>query len=58
MTIEFDVNSANDVNIQPLASNNNPQMGSTAPEAFKDKNLNTTADPDAVSGHGPIFLQD
>lgn len=51
MTIEFDVNNANNVNIQPLSSTNNPQAGSLAPQAFKDINLNTTADPDAVSGY-------
>jgi hypothetical protein len=50
VTIEFDVNSHNNVNLQPLQSTNNPQAGSQAPEAFKDINLDTTADPDAVSG--------
>jgi hypothetical protein len=33
---------------------NNPQTGSLTPEAFKDLNLNTTADPDAVSGYVSI----
>ena len=33
---------------------NNPQAGSVTPEAFKDVNLNTTADPDAVSGYVSI----
>jgi hypothetical protein len=33
---------------------NNPQVGSLAPEAFKDLNLDTTADPDAVSGYVSI----
>ena len=51
VTIEFDVNSPNNVNIQPLSSDNNPQAGGLAPEAFKDKNLDTIADPDAVSGY-------
>ena len=51
VTIEYAVNSTNNVNIQPLNPMNNPQAGSTAPEAFKDINLNTTADPKAVSGY-------
>lgn len=50
VTIEFDVNSANNVNIQPLSAMNNPEAGGLAPEAFKDKKLNTTFDDDAVSG--------
>jgi hypothetical protein len=50
VTIEFDVNSTMNVNIQPLSPMNNPQAGGLAPEAFKDKNLNTTFDDDAVSG--------
>ena len=57
VTIEYDVNSTNNVNIQLLQPGNNPQAGSLAPEAFKDMNLNTTADPDAVSG-GLWALQD
>jgi len=51
VTIEFDVNSSNDVNIQPLAADNNPQAGSLAPEAFLDINLDTVPDPLAVSGY-------
>jgi hypothetical protein len=51
VTTEFDVHSSNNVNIQPLSASNNPQAGALAPEAFKDKNLDTTADPDAVSGY-------
>jgi hypothetical protein len=51
VTTEFDVKSSKNVNIQPLSANNNPQAGGLAPEAFKDKNLDSTADPDAVSGY-------
>jgi hypothetical protein len=29
---------------------NNPQLGSTVPEAFRDANLDTTLDPNAFSG--------
>jgi hypothetical protein len=50
VTIEYDVNSTNNVNIQPLTMANNPQAGQLAPEAFKDKDLNKTFDPQAVSG--------
>lgn len=50
VTIEFDVNNPKNVNIQPLTTQNNPQVGQLAPETFKDKNLNTTFDDDAVSG--------
>jgi hypothetical protein len=39
------------MNIQPLTAANNPQVGALAPEAFKDQDLNTTFDPDAVSGY-------
>jgi len=55
VTIEFDVNNANNVNIQPLSADNNPQAGALVPQAFKDINLNTTADPDAVSGYKTAF---
>jgi hypothetical protein len=51
VTRKFDVNSASNVNIQPLSPSNNPQVGEPAPEAFKDKNLDKTPDPDAVSGY-------
>jgi hypothetical protein len=47
----FDVNNSSNVNLQPLTPANNPQMGALAPEAFKDKNLNKTFDPDAISGY-------
>lgn len=48
VSLAFDVN--NSANIQLLDPDNNPQQGSLVPQAFKDLNLNTTADPDAVSG--------
>jgi hypothetical protein len=51
VTIEFAVNSKKNVNLQPLQAANNPQVGGLAPEAFKDKNLDTTPDPAAVSGY-------
>jgi len=54
VTIEFDADSKNNVNLQPLQPDNNPQAGSLTPQAFKDKNLNTTADNDAVSG--PLWV--
>jgi hypothetical protein len=46
VTLGFDLN--NSTNFKIL--NTNPQPGSLVPQAFKDLNLNTTADPDAVSG--------
>ena len=54
VTIEFAVNSSNNTNLQPLNPMNNPQAGSVTPQAFKDVNLNTTADNDAVSG--PLWV--
>jgi hypothetical protein len=56
VTIEYDVNSANNVNLQPLSSNNNPQAGGLAPEAFQDVNLDTIPDPLAVSGYVFLYL--
>lgn len=53
VTLEFDLNNGNNKNINAaeiLANGNNPQAGSLVPEAFKDANLNTVADDDAVSG--------
>lgn len=46
VTLGFDLN--NSTNFKIL--NTNPQPGSLVPQAFKDLNLNTTPDPDAVSG--------
>jgi len=37
-----------------LANGNNPQAGGKVPQAFKDKNLNSIPDDDAVSG--PVWL--
>ncbi|KAK9327012.1 hypothetical protein V1520DRAFT_349977 [Lipomyces starkeyi] len=54
VVLEFDLNSTNNMNIQILAPENNPQMGALVPQAFQDINLNTTADPDAVSG--PVWV--
>ncbi|KAK3166757.1 hypothetical protein OEA41_009882 [Lepraria neglecta] len=51
--IEIDVDSGKNKNINAkelVALGNNPQAGSLVPEAFKDKNLNTTADDKAYSG--------
>jgi len=53
VTLEFDLNSGNNVNINAqeiLANGNNPQAGAPVVQAFKDANLNTTPDNDAVSG--------
>ncbi|KAB8265396.1 hypothetical protein BDV32DRAFT_144686 [Aspergillus pseudonomiae] len=46
----LDFNVDKSTNIQLLSPENNPQMGGLVPQAFKDQNLNTTPDPDAVSG--------
>ncbi|KAK9371413.1 hypothetical protein V1509DRAFT_614607 [Lipomyces kononenkoae] len=57
VVLEFDLNSTNNMNINAdeiIAAGNNPQMGALVPQAFKDVNLNTTADPDAVSG--PVWV--
>ncbi|OJJ07897.1 hypothetical protein ASPVEDRAFT_47084 [Aspergillus versicolor CBS 583.65] len=48
VTLAFNVDDS--VNIEPLDDDNNPQRGSLVPQAFKDVNLNTTADNEAVSG--------
>jgi hypothetical protein len=48
VTLAFNVKKS--TNIEPLNPANNPQAGALVPQAFKDINLNTTADPDAVSG--------
>jgi hypothetical protein len=53
VTIEIDLNSNLNKNINAqtlLADNNNPQNGAPVPQAFKDINLNTVPDHDAVSG--------
>jgi hypothetical protein len=54
VSIEIDLNSNQNQNIIApiiLANNNNPQHGGPVPQAFKDINLNTIPDPDAVSGY-------
>lgn len=53
VTLQFNLGSSNNSNIFPgkiVANGNNPHVGGLAPQAFKDVNLNTTADPQAVSG--------
>lgn len=54
VTLEFDLNSGNNVNINAneiIANGNNPHVGAPVPQAFKDVNLDTVPDPDAVSGY-------
>jgi hypothetical protein len=54
VTIQFDLNSPNNRNIngqEIMANGNNPHAGGPVPQAFKDVNLNTIPDPDAVSGY-------
>jgi urease beta subunit len=46
--VVFDLNDPRNVNITTVTSN--PDTGGLVPEAFKDENLNTTSDEDAVSG--------
>ncbi|KAK9235194.1 hypothetical protein V1525DRAFT_410673 [Lipomyces kononenkoae] len=53
VVVEFALNSSSNMNInadQIIAMGNNPQVGALVPQAFKDANINTTPDPDAVSG--------
>lgn len=53
VAIEIDLNNGNNKNINAqeiIANGNNPQLGGLVPRAFKDVNLNTVADHDAVSG--------
>ena len=53
VTIDINVNSTLNENINApelLQMGNNPQTGAPVPQAFKDINLNTIPDPDAVSG--------
>jgi len=53
VTLEFDLNNSNNVNINAqeiIANGNNPHGGALVPQAFKDANLDTVPDPDAVSG--------
>jgi hypothetical protein len=53
VAIDINLNSHLNKNINAqeiLANGNNPQAGAPVAEAFKDINLNTTADENAVSG--------
>lgn len=53
VTLQFDLTNSNNTNINAaeiIANGNNPHAGALVPQAFKDDNLNTTTDPDAVSG--------
>jgi hypothetical protein len=53
VTIEIDLNSNKNKNINAkeiTKLGNNPQPGALVPEAFKDANINTTADDQAFSG--------
>jgi hypothetical protein len=56
VSIEIDLTTTNstlnnNINAAELIANgNNPQNGGAVPQCFKDANLNTTADPDCVSG--------
>jgi hypothetical protein len=54
VAITVDLANTNNSNINAaeiLMNNNNPQMGAPVARTFKDVNLNTTADPHAVSGY-------
>lgn len=54
VTVEFDLDSPNNMNINAqeiVKLGNNPHVGAPVPQAFKDANLNTVPDPDAVSGY-------
>jgi hypothetical protein len=53
VAIEINTNSTLNKNINApklVAMGNNPQAGAPVPHAFKDANLNTVPDNDAVSG--------
>jgi len=53
VTLEFDLKSGKNKNINAaeiVANGNEPQAGGLVPQAFKDANLNTIPDMDAVSG--------
>jgi hypothetical protein len=54
VAIDINLNSTlnNNINAAEITMmNNNPQNGAPVPQAFKDANLNTTPDDDAVSGY-------
>ncbi|KAJ5364596.1 uncharacterized protein N7496_010309 [Penicillium cataractarum] len=53
VTLQFDLASPNNTNINAeaiIANGNNPHAGGLVPQAFKDANLDTDPDFDAVSG--------
>jgi hypothetical protein len=53
VAIVIDVGNSSNANINAeelVANGNNPQMGALVIQTFKDANLNTTVDNDAVSG--------
>jgi len=53
VVLEFDLNSGNNMNINAaeiIQLGNNPHAGAPVPQAFKDINLNTIPDNQAVSG--------
>jgi hypothetical protein len=53
VTLVFDLNNSTNQNINAaeiLANGNEPQKGAPVVQTFMDANLNTTLDPDAVSG--------
>ena len=57
VTVQVDLASPNNKNIngaQLTANGNNPQAGALVPRAYKDANLNTVPDPQAVSG--PVWF--
>jgi hypothetical protein len=53
VTLDFNLNSTLNANINAaeiMELGNNPQAGSAVPQAFKDMDLNTIPDNEAVSG--------
>jgi len=57
VTLEFDLTSANDMNINAaeiISLGNNPHAGAPVPQAFKDANLDTIPDNQAFSG--PVWV--
>jgi len=56
VTIDINLNSTANQNIQLLQAMNNPQAGGLVPQAFKDMNLTTVPDDDAVSGCVSLLL--
>jgi len=53
VVIAVDLNNVNTTNVNAeelVANGNNPQNGALVSQTFMDMNLNTTVDPDAISG--------